>query len=554
MRNMASQSSRVTGAATLQAMADSHTSREQGRPSACPARGLPDRLMTGIEQLSGLPMGDVRVHYDSRQAARVRALAYTQGSEIHLGPGQERHLPHEAWHVVQQKQGRVKPTGRVSGRALNEDSSLEREADRMGERAARYSGGAGPISAESRPRPEVLQRRVGFEFETQAHIARTNHGYEEVVPDETKIYRGNNWTLVSDSGRMEFVSDPMANLAAHVPIVGEMANFINAAGVTRQTDLRGLMPGNWLPAAVGAPGNAVHTARDVLLTHDVGQTTFYGNPQVSVGVRMESLAGFLGSLRTQQPMRALRNKLHRDVIGGAGADPLAPRVDHATVGRMGKLLGRQELHRTRGVQQKAERLVQRNVAGVQYNGLPVPVADLRKLRGLWRLMSRYWIDLLRYQGMGGGYIKSKLPVMARTDFHSMFNDLGPQGQAAFQAARADFIGLNIPTGGGGGPLVAGHAFTIGDWYDSIANPTSQAVTPRHTNGGVARDVDLVSDDQTVAIGTNKSMGQLAMDPTGGVQRAVFELRHITGGVRINIGDMPALVLAPVFNLLNQVQA
>jgi hypothetical protein len=31
-------------------------------------------------------------------------------SEEH-NPGQEQHLPHEAWHVVQQKQGRVKPTG-----------------------------------------------------------------------------------------------------------------------------------------------------------------------------------------------------------------------------------------------------------------------------------------------------------------------------------------------------------------------------------------------------------------------------------------------------------
>lgn len=35
---------------------------------------------------------------------------YSQGTDIHIGPGQEKHLPHEAWHVVQQKQGRVKPT------------------------------------------------------------------------------------------------------------------------------------------------------------------------------------------------------------------------------------------------------------------------------------------------------------------------------------------------------------------------------------------------------------------------------------------------------------
>jgi hypothetical protein len=26
-------------------------------------------------------------------------------ADIHIGPGQEKHLAHEAWHTVQQKQG-----------------------------------------------------------------------------------------------------------------------------------------------------------------------------------------------------------------------------------------------------------------------------------------------------------------------------------------------------------------------------------------------------------------------------------------------------------------
>ena len=46
-----------------------------------------------------------------------------------LGSGQEAHLPHEAWHVVQQKQGRVKPTLQMKGAAINDDGALEREAD-----------------------------------------------------------------------------------------------------------------------------------------------------------------------------------------------------------------------------------------------------------------------------------------------------------------------------------------------------------------------------------------------------------------------------------------
>ena len=100
--------------------------------------GLPDRLKTGIENLSGYSMDDVRVHYNSPQPAQLNALAYTQGSDIHVAAGQEKHLPHEAWHVVQQKQGKVKPIIQAGGVAINDDVTLEREAVGMGEKA--YQG------------------------------------------------------------------------------------------------------------------------------------------------------------------------------------------------------------------------------------------------------------------------------------------------------------------------------------------------------------------------------------------------------------------------------
>lgn len=41
--------------------------------------------------------------------------------------------PHEAWHVVQQKQGRVKPTIQLQNKVnVNEDAGLEKEEDVMG--------------------------------------------------------------------------------------------------------------------------------------------------------------------------------------------------------------------------------------------------------------------------------------------------------------------------------------------------------------------------------------------------------------------------------------
>jgi hypothetical protein len=84
------------------------------QPNAHP-NGLPDGLRAGVERLSGLSLHNVRVHHRSPKPAAVNALAYAQGNDIHIGPGQERHLAHEAWHVVQQKQGRVKADAAVEG-------------------------------------------------------------------------------------------------------------------------------------------------------------------------------------------------------------------------------------------------------------------------------------------------------------------------------------------------------------------------------------------------------------------------------------------------------
>lgn len=97
--------------------------------------GMPDNLKVGIEDLSGFAMDDVRVHYNSDKPATVQALAYTQGTDIHVAPGQEQHLPHEAWHVAQQMAGRVEPTTEVGGIPVNDNVALEHEADVMGAKA-----------------------------------------------------------------------------------------------------------------------------------------------------------------------------------------------------------------------------------------------------------------------------------------------------------------------------------------------------------------------------------------------------------------------------------
>lgn len=119
-----------------QAIAQKIESGGQARADKPNDTGLPAQLKSGIERLSGMSMDHVRVNYNSSKPAQLQAHAYAQGSAIHVGPGQEQHLPHEAWHVVQQAQGRVQATRQMKeGVAVNDDSGLEHEADVMGAKA-----------------------------------------------------------------------------------------------------------------------------------------------------------------------------------------------------------------------------------------------------------------------------------------------------------------------------------------------------------------------------------------------------------------------------------
>lgn len=128
--------------------------------------GLPDSLKAGVESLSGMSLDHVQVHYNSSAPAQLNAHAYAQGSDIHLAPGQEHHLPHEAWHVVQQAQGRVQPTMQMkTGVPINDDTGLEREADEMGAKAL-ASGQSAPAQMAGPGHgalddDELIQRKIG---------------------------------------------------------------------------------------------------------------------------------------------------------------------------------------------------------------------------------------------------------------------------------------------------------------------------------------------------------------------------------------------------------
>lgn len=133
--------------------------QRQKSPGESNSTGLPDALKSGVEQLSGMSLDSVRVHYNSDKPAQLKSHAYAQGTEIHVGPGQESSLPHEAWHVVQQLEGRVKPTMQFKGHVpINNDAGLENEADIMGAKAL-AAGSALYARPPGDHAPEPLQTR-----------------------------------------------------------------------------------------------------------------------------------------------------------------------------------------------------------------------------------------------------------------------------------------------------------------------------------------------------------------------------------------------------------
>lgn len=93
--------------------------------------GIPAQLKARMEQRTGIPFDDVRIHYNSERPNRVQALAYTQGKHVYVGPGQEHTLPHEMGHVIQQNLRAVRANASINGLPVNTDERLEREADEM---------------------------------------------------------------------------------------------------------------------------------------------------------------------------------------------------------------------------------------------------------------------------------------------------------------------------------------------------------------------------------------------------------------------------------------
>lgn len=377
----------------------------------------------------------------------------------------------------------------------------------------------------------VIQRRMGFEFETGTYIFDGNYFADHLLDDEHDAYTGNNWKIVSDSGRLEFVSDPRDNMTQLDAVIAEMATFITAASnLTHNDDVTTIGAGTWDDhvASLPAEGRGDLIARissSVAGDAAPDAASLRGNPQVSLGIEMNKLGQFLKSAPKARVLQNLHDRLRTDRTTGQRNDYTTGQVDRKVRGILSNWSGKKVSQASK----KIEMILKRKTKG-----------DVRKLRGLWNLMASYLMWLKKWNG--GGYIKSKLAIMARTDFHSMFNTLSAAEQAYYLDLSTEFL-----TRFGGYSKITRTQFTPMQWYASVAGEGTMPSRPDTDREDEDKDVDLMSDTAGPARGTNKSMGQLGIDTAQGGEKAVFELRHITGGIKIPIDYMSPYILSHIDN-------
>jgi hypothetical protein len=156
---------------------------------------LPAHLRQALEHLSGLDMSDARVHRDSALPALVGARAFAHGERIYLAPGADDALAHEAWHVVQQKQGRVGVTGWVNGLPLNDEVGLEAEAEAMGVEAGHLAEG------EVMPAWHALGRAA-----VAAAVVQRSVTIQEAVQDENRNWWPKTFTSLMQKDLLEGIN------------------------------------------------------------------------------------------------------------------------------------------------------------------------------------------------------------------------------------------------------------------------------------------------------------------------------------------------------------
>lgn len=280
--------------------------------------GIPVQMKRKLEKASGYSLGKVRVHYNSSEPARLDAHSYAQGDDVYLSPGRDGDLQHELIHVIQQKQGLVRPTGRIGGVPVNTSPRLEAMADRgiVTQEGPRVSGGApvaqripniGSIAVRRfRERTEGARMFDGLARQVQLGILQ-----EELSP----ALVGRIVTMFPGNGSFQY-QNVLYEIYAYYDTSGG-----GAAGPGIQTNL-GADVGRLEPAAVNLPYlTALSTALQNILLPKVRNAEQKGRrdranirPPVGIGSTFTNSIGGVGAIRWQDPR--VGREMREDIVEG----------------------------------------------------------------------------------------------------------------------------------------------------------------------------------------------------------------------------------------------
>jgi hypothetical protein len=486
-----------------------------------------------MEGAFGTRFANVRVHADSPIAPEIGAAAFTHGEHIHFARGHydtasasgQHLLSHELAHVVQQ-------------------SGVRPGADAA-------DSGVGPPAAPSAP--DTLRRKVGFEFETGIPIRTKDLGSESLsrLGYQTKVYtaRTGLWKVVADSSNMEFVTEPFVEnntgrgrlsstmdeiqtWAGGIPAVVTAARSKNPPEIGRVDEVRpdyGTAETGelWKPflIAAGALTDAEVTASPQAtggvrleqipaLVRAMRRERIVGAKPAATGLQLGTLVGTADAALSDENL-ALKQRFE-DYEAGTGVSP----VDFPST-----LVGMNVYHAWALAQAEA-------MADDQVDKYIANLGDLTlnfdKLKGLLTLVVSY-ILVGHRQAARFDYSKLIAPLMARTNFYTMYRLLRPHEQTAF---TEDLVLTAARLPGTGGSRMYKKGFphhgrveygpTRAEWIDSIKNgiPWAFGVTAR----------DLMSQGSGSAAAANSSslggMTEADTSVNGNKDLAVLELRRL----------------------------
>lgn len=202
---------------------------------------IPTPIRTDFEQRSGVSLAGVHVHFNSDKPAKIGSLAFAQGNEVYLGPGQDRLLNHELGHVVYQALYQVPCTKVINGSRINDNYALEKDADQWA--SGKHQQNNYPYLIESHQNGfmgynPVIQRMR--EQEVVRNTTPMRRGNRRYSIDDTKGYSPymvarlrNYWSILSRCLAAVYEEDFInhqsvyAGLAAKIVGYGNCGEFAN---------------------------------------------------------------------------------------------------------------------------------------------------------------------------------------------------------------------------------------------------------------------------------------------------------------------------------------